>query len=241
MDGNKKALVIMFLIILFVLLSLACNLPRPFVNAWFSNLGRTDREEATRELVDTTDATLVSAEGEILGLKPHEGTAWSCVDVNGEQGFFTNPDNLAEGQVVTRAVLDLSISYIGDDEGVSVNLLANFEKDLAVLDSVTNEFIAWDHTKTKKDGTGNEMILGDNGVFNGTLFITETREISYPETVSSTLEFKNNVFGLINPLDHKQAYFCDLSRNPFPENLNSLTAENFEERCILYYYECSIK
>ena len=143
--------------------------------------------------------------------------------------------------MLKKAELTLDLYYSGEDEGMSVSLLSNFEKDFAVLDGDTNEFIAWDHTKSKQEGRGHRMLPWENGAFGGTVFVTDTREISYPKPVSTKIEFQKNVFGLINPLDYKQAYFCDLSGIPFPENLKSLTVENFQEHCILYYYECTAK
>jgi len=241
MGRNKKGLMIGFFVLFVIVINLACNLPLPFINAWFGNQRKDDAEDIKRDIVDTFEATLVSAEGDIVGITPPDGTSWSCVDVSGELSFFTDPDNLTEGQVVIKAELDLDLYYRGEDEGMGVGLLSNFENDFAVLDGVTYEFIAWDHTKSKKEAIGHRMLLWENGAFAGIVLVTDTREISYPKPVSSKIEFQNNVFGLINPLDYKQAYFCDLSGIPIPENLKSLTVENFQEHCILYYYECTAK
>jgi len=204
-----------FFVLFVIVINLACNLPLPFINAWFGNQRKDDAEDIKRDIVDTFEATLVSAEGDIVGITPPDGTSWSCVDVSGELSFFTDPDNLTEGQVVIKAELDLDLYYRGED--------------------------AWDHTKSKKEAIGHRMLLWENGAFAGIVLVTDTREISYPKPVSSKIEFQNNVFGLINPLDYKQAYFCDLSGIPIPENLKSLTVENFQEHCILYYYECTAK
>jgi len=241
MGRNKKALIIGLFILFIVVLNLACNLPLPILNAWIGNQSKDDQEDFKRHVVDTFEATLVSAEEDVVGLTPPDGTSWSCVDVSGELSFFTNPDNLAEGQVLKKAELTLDLYYSGADEGMSGSLRTNLEKDFAVLDGVTNEFIDWDHTKSKKDGSCHRMLLWENGAFGGIMFVTDTREISYPEPGSAKVELQRNVFGLINPLDYKQAYFCDLSRIPGSEDMISLTVENFRERCVLYYYECTAK
>ena len=230
-------------VVLILFVSLACNIPRPLARFTIlkSRPNHEDEIDREHEIVEELDATLVSPEGEVVGLKPPHGTDWVCVDVAGEVSEMENTVAFyADTMKLNKAVVTIELSYDGEDNWMRLNYLTEFDRDLAVLGE-DDQIAAWNHEVWSNAGSSFRMQLWDMGAFEGSMNHKTTTTVSYPQSATSTIEATYHVFGLVDPMNYRRAYLCNVGRNPLPENLGELTVENFLDYCNFYYYECTEK
>jgi len=239
--SKVRSLVAAVLLTLFV--SLACNVPRPLARLTILKRRPDLEEEIDREheIVEELDATLVSPEGDVVGLKPPHGTDWVCVDVDGEVAEMENTVGFySETMKLNKAVVNIQLSYDGEDNWMGLKYLTEFARDTAVIGE-DGQIAAWDHEVWSNSGSSFRMQLWDMGAFQGFMHHKTIITVSYPQSTTSTIEADYHVFGLVDPMNYRRAYLCNTGRNPVPENLEVLTVENFLNYCPFYYYECTAK
>jgi hypothetical protein len=232
MKCNNRLLLPLSLCLLGLGLSLACNYPvtlNPFLNV--------SGESSQHTLVAQYDATIVSAEGEILDLGFIRGMEWVCEDVKGE--LFA----LSVGEIPTmkykKAEVQWEIAYNESDEWFGVRYSKDIDRDYAVL-AADGSISSWENDRWSGHSFLNGVRIKKNGGFKGKLIVPITSEDSFPEHTVWNKEEPHNFFGLFTVSDHSLAYLCDQGPNPIPNDITILTPENFKNYCSNYYYECPI-
>ena len=225
-------------LILIGMATLACNLPVAFLK--FKNYAEDpDKQiDLAHTAVFEYEATLTSPEGEVVGLLPLNGTKWNCQDIDGEIRAL---QMVSETMILKKAELDLSLDYDGEDDRLSISYSTEFERDEATIDVDGTSVAGWNHAKWGGLGGAGMIPRRDDGVFSGVFEETTTFENTYPVSSTHQLKHTHYFFGLIPPLDYEMLYLCDQVANPVPDPLGSLTAENFQDHCAYWYYECTIQ
>jgi hypothetical protein len=237
MVGPRKRGRLAFSIIILLCATLACNAPGPLLRSFYFGKEPEELISFEREKLAEFEATLISEEGEIEGLKPPHGTDWACEEIYGVVAEIQKGAAAFETMELKKAEIDMTLSYDGEDNWMSLQYKTEFERDMAVQ-GVNGQIEAWDHEKWSDNGSAGRMQLWKNGIFTGLIHITTSTTNSYPQKTSSKFEMDYNLFGLVNPLNYQQVYVCNLGRNEIPENLRDLTYENFLDHCAFYTYAC---
>jgi hypothetical protein len=220
------------------LAALSCNLPRSFVVSFFPSLDSDEINEKAATLVADLPATMVNEDMQVQGLELFEGARWTCRDVDGVVSELVRSHTGIDTDIVRKAELDLTMTYRDDKTGLNIWYKDDFAMDSAVVNGVTGEIVAWNSHTWSGTGQLSGSRVNSRGTFSGSMTVMETRQGTYPKTVTSQVEEIHNLFGLIPSEDYRRAYLCDLRANTIPDDLAGLTAENFQQRCIFDYYEC---
>lgn len=238
MDIRKRIKLIVFISVFVALLSLACNVPRPLARMIYFENDREEQIKLEHELTDL-DATLVSPEGEVVGLKPPHGTDWICADISGEVSEMENTEAFySDTMKLNKTHLEIELSYDGEENWMSLRYLTEFDRDMAVTGE-KGQIEEWYHEVWSNSGSAGRMQLWAGGGFKGPMHIKTTTTATWPQETTSTIDADYQIFGLVDPMDYRKAYLCNAGRNPAPENLDELTPGNFLNSCPFYYYECT--
>ena len=211
---------------------LACNVPRNLVTfALKSN----DADTVTR-LLDETDATLVSAEGELQSL-PLSDLKWVCEDVDGRVSEIQSGAEMEPAFIFKEGDLDLWFRNETDEYQLDIYYEVNFERDYSVIGK-DNQIVAWYTTKWGFDGEVTRLPYSDNYTFDVVMGAIYKAEDSNPGISPVEYEKEINLFGMIDKTNVNKAYICDIGARKVPPGYEEIKGEEFETYCPEYYYEC---
>lgn len=165
-----------------------------------------------------------------------DGAHWECHDV---QGMVTYAENHADSFPGMETIAYIEEHWMVYNQEFQT-LHYFYAYDFSRLDAVTQEdgsLGEWAEVSWSGKDEDTSVPLDDHGVFTLTLAYNEFRSDRYG---SAEVPWTMNVWGLIPPEDYQTAYVCNFNRMDMPGGLETLTPENFQQRCgIGYYYECS--
>ncbi len=232
----KKNQLTLLLLVLSVLVILSCNIPVDILN--FVN---GDIDVIHYRTVAEYDATLVSSEGDVIGLPLLQRQEWTCKDVNGEISSLLRSEEIEVNGIhvhkYNKAILKWKFLY-DQGTGIEISYQMDVDRDYAVL-GADNIVDSWENDKWSGTSEVGGLKLGKNWTFQGVLEVQITQQDSFPYPNTSERIATHNIFGLINQGVPQQAFLCDYLVNPLPAGIELLTAENFQDHCQFYYYECS--
>ncbi len=165
-----------------------------------------------------------------------DGAEWRCRDVNGVLSTLKARESAA--MKTLQSELDFDLTYSADTSSLEVNFGYDVAEEWGVIQ--TNGSIGDWHVLTMHVQVIEPAVMVDKqGVFRGMLAYDSTyTEYDNTWTTSQVDHF----WGLIPPDAYQSAFVCLQGRIPLPEGLETLTADNFQDRCGSYsYYECSLE
>ena len=239
MNSKKRILLLTFLFVLVLLLTLACNLPTTISSFIAGN-----QNSSQETIVAMYDATLVNSEGEAVFFPLAPGMEWICKDIKGELSVIQGTEEIEQGGIqifkLNKAILEWKFIYHGTNEVLYVSYLKDFDRDYAVVDK-DNNVVSWENDKWSGDTSSVGLNLTKNKIFLGTIDVKVTQVDTHPIPFTGERLETHNFFGLISRANIQKAFLCDHLVNPLPGKTEHITADNFQENCHFYYYECSAK
>jgi len=239
MDDHKKIQISISILMFACLVTLSCNIP---IN--FPSVVREMDSRAVHTVVVGYDATLESAEGEIVTLPIVNHQEWICDDIDGELSMLLEVENVVENGIqvmkFNKKILQWDFEYYAADNVLTVSYQKDMDRDYAVIDP--DDIVVWENDKWFGEGTAiGIQLTKKNQSFMGTLDVNITQEDTFPAPSTTERVDTHNFFGLISQENSTEAFLCDLGVIPFPENIDLFTPENFQNHCQNFYYECKSK
>lgn len=164
-----------------------------------------------------------------------DGTKWECADVAGPVAALLESRPQMEGVTIKYYEFDHWMIY--SDDPPSLHYFYTYDNaeawDEGPLGEVTHFWSG--------GGEDTSVMLDEYGVFTVSLTWNEQRSAS-THYASSEVPVTHNRWGLIPRDNYQTVYLCDWGPREMPTGLETLTAENFRDRCGpgAYYFECGI-
>ncbi|MGB2963509.1 MAG: hypothetical protein WBB69_05935 [Anaerolineales bacterium] len=165
-----------------------------------------------------------------------DGTLWQCEDVAGRISGLKAQEGV--DCKMLKGKLDLSISYNEKGQVLHVSYAIDVAQEWGVWQE-DGSLGDWHEVTTSFNVEDTAVdFSNENGYFQVTFFGDEHRSDSMLN-FDGNVPFKTSVYGLIPASNWEFAYFCDVGANLLPTLDGSITADNFQELCRGYYYECT--
>lgn len=164
-----------------------------------------------------------------------DGAEWKCQDINGLATYARNhADSIPAFETIK---YDEEHWLVFNKKGQVIHYYYAYDFSRSEAITQTDGTLGeWAPVYWRGKDEDTNVPLDDNGVFALTLAYDEYREDRYG---SAEVPWTMNIWGLIPPEDFQTAYICNFQRMDMPSGLETLTPENFRQRCgIGYYYEC---
>jgi hypothetical protein len=167
----------------------------------------------------------------------HDGTTWQCEEKNGPLEDIRS--NQGVDMKVLISELDFTIQYVNTDQELHIKFKANHAEERGVWQE-DGSIGEWHVTSALYEAEAKNIALDENGIFKihltGNIHQTDGL-VNY----EGDKPFEANMYGLIPPEpDFPRAFVCVPWANEIPTGLETLTGENFEERCGYFYlYTCN--
>ena len=235
MNSKKSFFSLGIAIFILGITTLACNVPRNLVTFAL----KSDDADNVARLLDETDATLVSAEGELQSL-PLGDLEWVCKDVDGRVSEIEVGAEREPSFILKDSNLNLWFrNNVQEEDELVIYYTVNFERDHSVIGK-DNQIVDWITEKWGFSGQSARLILSDNYTFDDNMVVIYKGESSDPGISPVERNQYINLFGMIDKTNVNNAYICDIGAQEVPpvwDNLE-MKGEEFQSYCFGYYYEC---
>jgi len=198
------------------------------------------------EIAQAAGVDICDPEGEKLTSKSEEAAengqitgkrTWECEDIQGRIWGLRQQEG--DDMKTLKEELDFQIIYDGSEKTVDIFHYLDVVQEWAILQT-DGSYGEWHEITTEMSLEGQVNVAADNGYFETTLKGEEFRGNTLPHISEVTLSATSNIFGLINPEDISIVYICDVGAKKLPSFNESISADNFRDLCIGYYYECKL-
>ncbi|MEE8357554.1 MAG: hypothetical protein V3R33_09625 [Anaerolineales bacterium] len=166
---------------------------------------------------------------------PPDGAHWKCEDVKGRLWNYKVQEGPATKNLIGE--LDFWIKYLESGQAMHIYFALDVEQEWAVT-QVDGSLGDWHIVSINTQAEDTSVSFNEFGIFEGSLILERTHTEhgnTWPQT--STM----NYYGLVSPENYEKAYICDVGANPLPTGLETLSPDNFQDRCgTFYYYVCNL-
>lgn len=166
-----------------------------------------------------------------------DGTTWRCEEVNG----FLEDRKAMQGadMKVLKSELDFTIQYINTEQGLHIKFNADSAEEVGVWQE-DGSLGDWHVISAVYKAEAKNIDMDEYGVFqlhlSGNIHQTDGL-LNY----EGDKPFEANMYGLIPPESgFTRAFVCTPWANDIPAGLETLTGDNFADRCGYFYlYSCT--
>ena len=194
------------------------------------------------------DAELTTEEQNELGIAPDsgsgpipDGTRWECADVEGPVAALLESRQGMEGVKTNYYEFDHWLIY--NDSLSTLNYFYSYENSEDHYTVISSDgTLGWSTLVWSGEAEDTSVPVDEYGVFTVTLTWNEKRtELGHTVEIPVT----HNRWGLIPPENYQTVYLCDWGPREMPTGLETLTPENFKDRCGVttlgsWYFECGV-
>jgi hypothetical protein len=165
-----------------------------------------------------------------------DGTRWECADVAGPVAYFLETRPTMEGVKTNYYEFDHWLIY--GDSPPALHYFYSYDYSEEWYGALFEDgSVGWETCTWSGKAEDTSVFLDENGIFTVTLTWNEKRT-DYDAVGEVSLS--RNRWGLIPVGNYQTVYICDWGMLDMPTGLETLTAENFRDRCGQgrYYFEC---
>ena len=197
------------------------------------------------DICDPDAEVVIDQEGEIKIVTSEssgipDGARWECADVDGPVSDMLAAKQGSEDVIINHYDVDHWLLYSADPPRLHYYYSYDYSEDWQTL--VDDGTLAWVTYTWSGQYEDTSLEVDEYGVFTIPAIWTEKRNQA-TSAITSEFQYTQNRWGLLSPDNYQTIYLCDWGPREMPTGLQTLSPENFKDRCGpltlgSWYFEC---